>query len=71
MFTAASKAKHLFSASELAELDVYGLWAVLRQQVSTAISCALCECTVSRGNVDRHPVRQTCCQVLGPPALCL
>lgn len=35
LFTAASKAKHLFSTSELTELDVYGLWAVLRPQLAT------------------------------------
>jgi hypothetical protein len=37
LFTAASKAKQLFSASELVELDVYGLWAVLRPQASNCM----------------------------------
>lgn len=35
LFTAASKQAQLFSAREQAQLDVYGLWAVLRNQLAT------------------------------------
>lgn len=48
LFTAASKAKHLFSTSELTELDVYGLWAVLRPQARISESKLDFDCTKQR-----------------------
>lgn len=47
LFTAASKAKALFSPSQLAQLDVFGVWAVLRPQLYTDDSFVFNRC----GNV--------------------
>jgi hypothetical protein len=35
LFTAASKSKDLFSSPQLSQLDVFGIWAVLRPQMYT------------------------------------
>lgn len=54
LFTAASKERPLFSADQLAQLDVYGLWAVLRPQLATDDSFVFNRCDYARSHGEEH-----------------